>query len=141
MSLLLLVVHIGAAILFIGPATLATSAFARYAALDTQDVAAALHHFSRSYGTASLVVPAAGFALAAQRNLLTQGWLLTSAALFAVALALLGGVVIPAQSQALDNLEQGADVPSGVRARLRAGAGLYATAWVAILILMIVKPF
>jgi uncharacterized membrane protein len=140
-SLLLLVVHIGAAILFIGSATLATSAFARYAAPDTRDVASALHHFSRSYGTASLVVPAAGFALATQRNLLTEGWLLLSAALFVVALALLGGVVIPAQSRALDSLEQGSDVPSGLRTRLRVGAGLFATTWVVILILMVVKPF
>lgn len=141
MTLLLLVVHIGAAILFIGPTTLATSAFARYAAPSTRDVAAALHHVSRSYGTASLVVPAAGFALAAQRNVVTQGWLLLSAALFVVALGLLGGVVIPAQSRALDSLEQGSDVPGAVRTRLRAGAGLYATTWVAILILMVVKPF
>ena len=140
MSLLLLIVHIGAAILFVGPTTFATSAFARYAGPDTRDVAAALHHVSRSYGAASLVVPAAGFALAAQRNLLTQGWLLSSAVLFAVALALLGGVVIPAQSRALDCLEQGAGVPPALRTRLRAGAGLYATVWTAILILMIVKP-
>jgi hypothetical protein len=60
MITLLLVVHVAAAILFIGPATLATSVFARYAAPSTRDVALAMHSVSRTYGTASLVVAAAG---------------------------------------------------------------------------------
>lgn len=141
MITLLLAVHIGAAILFIGPATLATSLFARYAASATHDVAQAMHSISRRYGTASAVVGIAGFALAAQLKLLGQGWLLLAIVLFVAALIILGGIVIPAQSRALDAIETGAEVPEQLRTALRAASGLYAVTWVVILVLMVAKPF
>lgn len=141
MSLLLLVAHVGAAILFLGPTTLATSAFARYAAPETREVAEALHHVTRSYGMAMLVIPAIGVALAAQRGLLTQGWLLASSVLFVLALYLLGALIVPAQARALDALSGKQVVPGSLRRRLHLGAGLFALCWVVILALMIGKPF
>jgi hypothetical protein len=140
-SLLFLVAHIGAAILFIGPTTLASSVFARYATPETRQVAEALHHVTRSYGMATLVIPAIGVALAAQRAHFTQGWLLTSSALFILALGLLGAVIVPAQSRALDALDRGTPPPAAVRRQLHLGAGLFALTWVVILALMVAKPF
>lgn len=141
MITLLLIVHIAGSILFIGPTTLATSVFARYAGRDTLDVARAMHSVSRTYGTAALVVPAAGFVLAAQEGVLARGWVLLAIGLFVVALAILGAVIVPAQARALDAIETGGDVPDGTRTTLRVSAGLYAAAWVAILALMVAKPF
>ena len=141
MRTLLLVAHIAAVVLFIGPATFATSAFARYAARATRDSALALHQASRTYGLATLAVPAAGFALAGQQNLLTQGWVLTSAALFLVGFALLYGVILPRQARVLDALDAGEAPTPADRSVLRAAAGGYAVAWVAILVLMVAKPF
>ena len=59
MHAFLLVAHIGAAILFIGPATLATSLFPRSARAGEREVARLLNRVSRVYGVCSLAVPAA----------------------------------------------------------------------------------
>ena len=141
MNLFLLVAHIGAAILFIGPATFASSAFARFASLSTREVAESLHSVTRSYGAATLIVPAVGVALAAQRALFTQGWLMAATAIFAVALGLLLGLVVPAQERALDTLRGGANIPAPLRLRLRLSAGFFALCWVVVLALMVMKPF
>jgi len=139
--LFLLIAHIGAAIVFIGPATFASSAFTRYAAPGTHEVAGALHTATRTYSRATLAVPVVGIALAALRGLFTQGWLLAALAMFVVAMALLDGVVVPAQARALDVLRTGADIPAPLKTRLRLGAGFFALSWLVILILMVTKPF
>jgi predicted integral membrane protein DUF2269 len=139
--LFLLVAHIGAAILFVGPATFASSAFARFASPSTREVAESLHAVTRSYGTATLIVPAVGIALAAQRALFTQGWLMAATGIFVVALGLLLGLVVPAQERALDVLQAGANIPASLRLRLRLGAGFFALCWVVVLALMVMKPF
>ena len=141
MTLVLLVVHIGAAIVFIGPTTFASSAFARFAKPGSRQVAAALHAITRSYGTASLIVPAAGLMLAAQRGYLGQSWLLASIALFALALGLLFGVALPAQAHSLTILQTEQAIPAQLLLRLRLGAGFFALAWLAVLVLMVLKPF
>ncbi len=141
MHLILLVAHIGAAIVFIGPATFASSAFARFARTGTHEVAAALHSVTRAYGAATLTVPAVGLALAAQRALFDQGWLMVAVGLFAVALVLLLGIVVPAQERALDVLRTGTEIPPSLRLRLRLGAGLFALCWLIVLALMVMKPF
>lgn len=141
MYLFLLIAHIGAAIVFIGPATFASSAFARFARPGTREVAVALHSVTRAYGVATLIVPAVGIALAAQRALLSEGWLLAATGLFGVALALLLGVVVPAQEHALGDLRAGTDISAPLRLRLRLGAGLYALGWLTVLVLMVTKPF
>jgi hypothetical protein len=141
MTLFLLVAHIAAAIVFIGPATFASSAFARFAKPGTREVAEALHAVTRAYGMATLVVPAVGIALAAQRALFSQGWLIAATGLFIVALALLLGVVVPAQERALDVLRTGAEIPASLKMRLRLGAGFFALCWLIVLALMVTKPF
>ena len=141
MTLFLLVVHIGAAIVFIGPATYASSAFARFARPATREVAAALRSTTRAYGIASVIVGGVGLVLAAQRALLGQGWVNAAIGLFVAALALLFGLVIPAQGQALDVLQAGADISGSLKMRLRLGAGIFALCWLIVLVLMVTKPF
>lgn len=141
MYLFLLVAHIAAAIVFIGPATFASSAFARFAAPGRREVAEMLHSVTRTYGNAALIVPAVGVALAAQRGLFSQGWLIAATGLFVVAGGFLFGVVVPAQALALDTLRAGLDIPDSLRLRLRLGAGLFALCWVVVLALMVMKPF
>jgi len=140
-TLFLLVAHIGAAIVFIGPATFASSAFARFAKPGTREVAGALHSATRAYGTASVIVGGVGIALAAQRALFSQGWLMASIGLFIVALAVLLGVAVPAQERALDLLQTGAEIPAALKMRLRLGAGCFALCWLLVLALMVTKPF
>ena len=141
MTLFLLVAHIGAAILFIGPATFASSAFTRFATPRTREVAESLYSVTRTYGAATVVVAGVGIALAAQRALFSQGWLIAATGLFIVALGLLLGIVVPAQERALEILQAGADIPASLKMRLRLGAGLFALSWVVILALMVMKPF
>lgn len=141
MYLFLLVAHIGAAILFIGPATFASSAFARFATPGTREVAEALHSVTRTYGNAALIVPAVGVAMAAQRGLFSQGWLIAATGLFVVAGGLLFGIVVPAQERALDTLQGGANISASLRLRLRLSAGVFALCWVVVLALMVMKPF
>ncbi|CAA9563841.1 MAG: hypothetical protein AVDCRST_MAG73-3973 [uncultured Thermomicrobiales bacterium] len=54
---IVLVAHIVAAVLFLGPVTVATSLFPRYARRGEWSVARALHRISRGYGLATLAIP------------------------------------------------------------------------------------
>jgi uncharacterized membrane protein len=138
---LLLVLHIGAAILLIGPTTVATSAFARYATADALPVAESLHRIGRVYGPATLLVAAAGLALAQRGAMIAQGWLLASLLLFAVGWALLMGVILPDQARALVLARRDPAALAPLRARLRAASGVYAAIWLVVLVLMVAKPF
>ena len=141
MRTLLLVLHIGAAIVFVGPATFATSAFVRYAAAESLGVARALHRVSRLYGGATLAVPIVGLVLAALQGYLTQGWLLVSLVLFFGAMGLLMQGIVPAQARAVAAIEAGGSLASRERTLLRATAAAFAVAWVVVLALMVAKPF
>jgi hypothetical protein len=169
MRTVLLVAHVFAAILFIGPSTVATSAFPRFADPAGAPVAVALHRISRAYGTGSLAVAAIGIVLAVDQGLFGQRWIQISLGLFVAATALLLAVVVPAEAAILrrlgaasagdgpdarrragdgDDPDHGpddgpGDGDAGIAAlvmRIRAGAGIYALAWLAILALMIAKP-
>jgi hypothetical protein len=140
-TLFLLVVHVLAAIVFVGPATYASSAFARFARPGALEVAAALHSATRAYGAASVIVGVVGLVLAAHRALLGQGWLMASIGLFIVSLGLLFGVALPAQKHALDILQTREEIPGSLKTRLRLGAGFFALCWLVVLVLMVTKPF
>jgi uncharacterized membrane protein len=137
---LLLFLHIAAAVLFLGPTTMATSRFARHATRRERAEAVAASRTSRAYGTASIVVPALGFVLASRIRAFDQLWVIASIGLFVVGAVLLGLVHLPAQRAAIDQLDRDRPPTSGVVARLRASAGLYALSWVGIVWLMVAKP-
>jgi hypothetical protein len=138
---LLLIAHVFAAVLFLGPSTVATSAFPRYADAEGYPVAVALHRISRAYGRGSIAVALIGIVMAVQQGRFGELWVDTSLTLFVLATALLLAVVVPAEAAVLRHL--GGAGPHDVRSlvmRIRAGAGIYALVWAAILVLMITKP-
>jgi hypothetical protein len=131
---LLLSLHVLAAIVAIGPVTVAASMFP--AALRRGDVAAmrTLHRICRVYAVLGLAVPVFGLATASSLGVLGNAWLLTSIALTVVAAAVLGFAVLPAQSAALGSPEVVAP------ARLGMTAGLFNLLWSIVVVLMIVRP-
>jgi uncharacterized membrane protein len=138
--ILLLVVHVAGAVLFLGPTTAATSGFARHVTAGNLDAARDARRITRTYGPASMVVPAVGIVLAATNGLLTELWVHLSLGLFVVAAVLVEAMHRPAQEAALTALEAGRTVEQSVHTRLRASAGGFALAWVIIVWLMVAKP-
>lgn len=118
MGKLLLSLHVVAAIVFIGPVTVAVSLFPRHARLALGGEASAvpvvhlLHRISRVYSVLGLSVPVLGIALAAWMRVLGEVWLVVSIGLTLGAGVLLALGVLPAQRRAVGLLEQAA-VPAG----------------------------
>lgn len=136
---IVLVAHVLAAIMFLGPVTVATSLFPRYAGLGQWQVARAFHRISRGYGMASLAVPAFGLLLAARIGYLGQLWVNLSLALFVVGFFLMVGYIVPAQARVLaSESSEGVD-RSGI-AKLRVATGSSGMIWLVVLYLMVAKP-
>lgn len=138
----LLSVHVLAAIVFIGPVTVAASLFPRYARTDS---ARLLHRISRGYAVAGLAVPVFGIATAQRLHVLTQTWLVVSMALTLATAVLLAAVIVPSQSRILAGLDLGPDdgTPPPAEPRLRRLSmltGLFALGWAVVVVLMIVRP-
>ena len=121
----LLTIHVLAAIIAIGPVTVAASMFpgaVRRADLPTLRI---LHRICRVYAVLGVLVPVFGLATATSLGVLGDAWLLTSIALTLVAAGLLVFVVLPGQSAALTSLSPApavATVASSVQAPLSAGS-------------------
>ena len=147
MTELLLSVHVIAAIVFIGPVTVAVSLFPRYAreaagasAPGALPAVHLLHRITRVYAVLALVVPVFGIATALALDVLTDAWLLVSMLLTAIAGLLLALVVLPRQAQVRAALDAGAaDQRVDVRA-LAMGAGVFNLLWATVVVLMIVRP-
>ncbi|MFJ2558038.1 MULTISPECIES: hypothetical protein [unclassified Streptomyces] len=111
MTKFLLSVHVLAAILAIGPITVAASMFPRFVrpqAADEQSTeertpqtAALLHRICRGYTVVGVAVPVFGIATGAQMGVLTDAWLVVSIVLTAIAAALLLAVILPGQERLL----------------------------------------
>jgi hypothetical protein len=145
---LLLVVHIAAAVLFLGPATVASSLFPGAVPVDPGEepprprdarrdagVARVLHRISRVYGALALVVPVAGLVLGLLWNKFGQAWLVVALCGTAVAGVLYAVRIVPAQAAALAHPPTRRDVAS-----LSATAGVFALLWVVVLVLMVLQP-
>ncbi|MBB3677622.1 hypothetical protein [Modestobacter versicolor] len=147
MNELLLSVHVIAAIVFIGPVTVAVSLFPRYAreaagagAPGALPAVHLLHRITRVYAVLALVVPVFGIATALALDVLTDAWLLVSMLLTAIAGLLLALVVLPRQAQVRAVLDAGAgDQRVDVRA-LAMGAGVFNLLWATVVVLMIARP-
>lgn len=137
----LLVVHIAAAITVLGPVTLATSLFPRYATRELLPVARALFRVSRGYGFASLLVPALGLILARRVGYDGAGWVNASLGIFVVAFLLLVALVVPRQQKVLRALEGGAEAAGSDVAMLRGASDIYSLSWLVVLYVMVAKPF
>jgi hypothetical protein len=137
MNKVLLSVHVLAAIVLIGPVTVAASLFPRHARAKEIGVLRVLHRISSGYAVAGLAVPVFGIALAGQLYVLGETWLVISMALTAVAAVLLAVVIVPGQRRVLAALEKDEDAGGPNLAMV---TGLFALAWAVVVVLMIVRP-
>lgn len=102
MGKVLLSLHVLAAIVFIGPVTVAVSVFPRYARATSDrsaEVVALLHRISRVYAVLGLSVPVLGIALAAHLGVLGDAWVVASLVLTVAAALVLAVVILPAQDR------------------------------------------
>jgi hypothetical protein len=129
MSAILLSAHVVLAILAVGPIAVAASIFPRYAA--TPPVAGALHRICVMYAAVGVAVPLLGIATAVVMASLTEAWVLVSIGLTAVAAVILVAAILPAQRAVLGGASAG---------RLAMATGIFNLLWVAVTILMIVRP-
>ncbi|MFF0226196.1 hypothetical protein [Streptomyces sp. NPDC004629] len=143
MTKFLLAVHVLAAIVAIGPVTVAASMFppaARRALAAPEDVRATetvelLHRICRVYGVVGVVVPVFGFATASSMGVLGSAWLIVSIVLTALAAVVLVALVLPRQSALVEG--------SGTRettVRLAMFTGMFNILWATVTVLMIIRP-
>ncbi|MET9439875.1 hypothetical protein [Streptomyces sp. NPDC006610] len=144
MTKFLLAVHVIAAIVAIGPVTVAASMFppaARRALAAPDDPKATetvrlLHRICRVYATVGVVVPVFGFATASSMGVLGDAWLVTSIVLTALAAVVLAALVLPRQGALLE--------PGGgtreTTVRLGMYTGVFNLLWATVTVLMIVRP-
>lgn len=155
MSKFLLILHVLAAIIAIGPVTVAASRFpqeARRALADPADPGALstvrqLHGICTVYGYLGAAVPLLGIVTAASMGVLGSTWLTVSMMLTAVAAVVLGGLILPGQSAIVARLyaprTDAAPAPGPGReatVRLAMLTGVFNLLWAAVTVLMIVRP-
>jgi hypothetical protein len=158
----LLSLHVLAAIVFIGPVTVAASMFpprARAALAgsdaDPGDVEAGtdlpgqvavlsiLHRISKGYALAAVAVPILGIATAVAMGVLTDTWLIISLVLTVMAGGLLAWRIVPDQSAVLAALNDPGLERDALLARARQlsmTTGMFALLWAIVVVLMIVRP-
>lgn len=161
MTKFLLAVHVIAAIVAIGPVTVAASMFPPAArrslgAPDDADALATarlLHRICRVYAVVGVVVPVFGFATASNMGVLGDTWLIVSIVLTALAAGVLALLLLPRQSAVLETAEgvgemeemEGTpgDGATGARAatvRLAMFTGIFNLLWATVTVLMIIRP-
>jgi hypothetical protein len=147
----LLSLHVLAAIVAVGPVTVAASMFppaARRAApgggAGASDAARAtvtvLHRVCRVYARVGIAVPVLGLATALAMGVLGDGWLIASIALTAAAAGLLIAFVLPRQDELLEELGAHRPVDRAATVQLGMYTGLFNVLWATVTVLMIVRP-
>ncbi|MEI5523696.1 protease [Streptomyces brasiliscabiei] len=164
MTKFLLSLHVLAAIIAVGPVTVAASMFppsARKALAEPGSERAVsavrlLHRICRVYGGVGIAVPVLGFATAMSMGVLKDTWLIVSMLLTALAAMVLLALVLPRQEEILEGLDGGSGATTGgtgttvggtrtalgpaVTARLAMFTGVFNLLWATVTILMIVRP-
>ncbi|MDX6259600.1 MAG: hypothetical protein QOH84_1288 [Kribbellaceae bacterium] len=149
MNKFLLSVHVLAAIIFIGPVTVAASMFPPVARRElTADqpqtaVLRVLHRISNVYAIGGIAVPVFGIAVGAGLGVLGEVWLIISMALTAVAAGVLVLAVLPVQAGVIAAADQGHDVRAALLPRARKlsmTTGIFGLLWATVTVLMIVRP-
>lgn len=151
MTKFLLSVHVLAAIVAIGPVTVAASMFpatARRALAETDTdralaVLRSLHRICRVYAAVAVAVPVFGLATASSLGVLGDAWLITSIALTAVAAGVLVLLVLPRQRHILASVPNPGPNPVPEErgpARLATYTGMFNVLWAVVTVLMIVRP-
>jgi len=148
MTKLFLSLHVLAAVIAIGPVTVAASMFPpalRRAHGDPQDHEALttlrmLHRICRVYAAIGIAVPLFGFATASSLGVLGSAWLITSIVLTAAAAAVLALLILPAQDGALTAARAPGATATRAPARLAMLTGVFNLLWATVTILMIIRP-
>ena len=159
MTKLFLSVHVLAAIIAIGPVTVAASMFPTAVRRAREDgpvspalaSARLLHRICRVYSVVGLAVPVFGFATAGSLGVLTDAWLITSIVLTAAAAGVLALLVLPGQERLLTDLAgtstgtgtgtgTGTSTVRAATARLGMLTGVFNLLWAIVTVLMIVRP-
>ncbi|WP_406449573.1 hypothetical protein OH768_02630 [Streptomyces sp. NBC_01622] len=149
MTKILLALHVLAAIVAVGPVTVAASMFppaARRALTGTDGPDAwvttvrLLHRICRLYGAVGLAVPLFGFATAAAMGVLGSGWLIASITLTAVAAGILIAFVLPRQDELLEELDARRPVERAGTVQLAMLTGIFNLLWATVTVLMIIRP-
>ncbi|MFH9706021.1 hypothetical protein ACH4MW_05500 [Streptomyces luteogriseus] len=144
MTKILLSLHVLAAIVAVGPVTVAASMFPpaarRRTPSDGIGTPALLHRICRVYAGVGLTVPALGFATAAAMGVLGSGWLITSIALTAAAAGILVAFVLPRQEELLDRLKDERAPDHRDTVQLAMFTGIFNLLWATVTVLMIVRP-
>jgi hypothetical protein len=144
MTKIFLIVHVLAAIIAIGPVTVAASMFpgaARRAAADPDGRGPSevrlLHRVCRVYAVIGVLVPFFGFATAGSMRVMGDTWVIVSIALTALAAAVLVVFVLPRQNALVGGGTE--DLPSRA-ARLAMYTGIFNLLWATVTVLMIIRP-
>jgi uncharacterized membrane protein len=148
MTKILLSVHVLVAILTVGPVAVAASRFApalRRAAAAPGDSASVaslhtLYRICRVYALIGIAVPVFGFATAGAMHVTGDAWVLVSIGLTAVAAGVLALLVLPRQRTALAEIAAAAPIDPSAGARIAMVTGVFNLLWVAVTVLMIVRP-
>jgi hypothetical protein len=154
MTKALLALHVIAAILAVGPVSVAASMFpatARRAASEPtrRTHLTLLHRICTVYAVIGVTVPVFGFATAASLHVLGSPWLVASMALTAAAALVLAAVILPAQQRLLTDRAADADPDTAVTVmtldralcgRLATYTGTFNLLWATVTVLMILRP-
>ncbi|MFG3143733.1 DUF2269 family protein [Streptomyces sp. NPDC048243] len=159
MTKFLLAVHVIAAIVAVGPVTVAASMFppaarrAFGAPGDTDALATTrlLHRICRVYAVVGVAVPVFGFATASNMGVLGDTWLIVSIVLTALAAGVLALLVLPRQSAVLETAEgdvavveeapgERATAARAATVRLAMVTGIFNLLWATVTVLMIIRP-
>ncbi|MCF1592742.1 DUF2269 family protein [Streptomyces muensis] len=147
MTKILLTLHVLAAIVAVGPVTVAASMFPPAARrVPATDGAVAvgtvqlLHRICRVYAAIGVSVPVLGLATALAMGVLGSGWLITSIALTAAAAGILIAFVLPRQEELLEQLGAEKTVEHTATVRLAMFTGIFNLLWATVTVLMIVRP-
>jgi uncharacterized membrane protein len=146
MTKILLTLHVLAAIVAVGPVTVAASMFPpaarRAQAPDPAPVSTVqlLHRICRVYAGIGVAVPVLGLATALSMGVLGSGWLITSIALTAAAAGILVAFVLLRQDELLGDLTAERPVERSATAQLAMFTGIFNLLWATVTVLMIVRP-
>ncbi len=152
MTKFLLSLHVLAAIVAVGPVTVAASMFppaVRRAGLPgagAEDTGGGigtvrlLHRICRVYAGLGIAVPVLGLATALAMGVLGDTWLVVSMTLTAAAAGVLIAFVLPRQEELLGLLSERRPVERAGAARLAMFTGVFNLLWATVTVLMIVRP-
>lgn len=143
MTKALLIIHVLAAILAVGPIAVAASMFPATArkTLNSENAELGtltlLNRICRVYALIGIAVPFFGFATAGIMHVMGSPWVIVSIVLTAIAAGVLGLLILPVQGTILATPRE--SIPR-LAARLAMLTGVFNLLWAAVTAIMIIRP-